>query len=722
MAAAAAAAGGSLESRAAPSPLAVTLSDDIKSCSPMTVTWDASKGQAPWTITVAPVNQLPVSVTIPTASSSSSQWQWNVPNYPDSLNVIVAVSDATGAVAGTSSFSRIATSSSSCSAPASDLDFVWFPRSEKAIPQECGSWEIQWQVDSSNSGITPPVQFVVLAERMVPLQYAAGIRDTSWNFPVVLPSGTDFVIVALDDGKSGTGGVGEQYTVGSRPTKCTANANVTASPGLVAAKSIGSAVAASSSATASSSSASSSRTGSHHNSTKSGAVAATPTSSNSSSSSKNAADDSSSSSSSSNGGAIAGAVVGCLLAAAIVAGLFIFWRRRKTANGGGSNGRSGWPAAEVMPWKWEVVDDEKRNGNGGEGPSDDGHHGGGAAAGAAAAGAGSSFAVHHVRKASGANMDPTYAYAASGTDAGSQGHHVSKPSLSSRNIYSVVPDEALFPPPGPASSHHHQSWDEPSQQRGRQREVSSGSSSVEGRPPRPPVAKVVPDSMLFPPPPPASGAGTPVGGIGAGVGTYAAMNNRSYDSAHGSPSLAPGQVLGRNLVPRQPAPFRERERAEDPFTSPERQPSTSQSPPRQPASTAPPSSYPISTSIHDPYSHMSRIYNDPIMAARMAELEREEQDRRAQLDSQAAPPGAAMMMSPQQARERSGSGSQAPRLPPLLYPGARGKASAGEEQQTSSPAAPTAPTAGGLGVQQLTRKPSNRSSMGSEMEAALPYL
>ncbi|CAO1624527.1 unnamed protein product [Parajaminaea phylloscopi] len=609
--------------------LDVTLSSHIQTCSSMEVTWDASTGTAPWTITVAPVGQLPVSVTVPAAYMTSRQWSWSweVPDYPSSAQVLVAVSDSTGAVSGTSSLQRIATgtSSAACKAPASALDFVWYTSGGKS-PSECGTMPVHWQVDSTNTGLVGAPQFVLLAEEQPPVQYAAGARDTVWNMPVPFKQGERFVIAAFDDGKSGTGGVGDLYTVGRKSGRCTSSAAAaTPSAGLVAAKAIASPPASTPSAkTSPTTAASGTKAGASTTGAKS---AAKPTGSHHSG--KSATDSADSSASSSHGAAIAGGVLGCLAAAAIVVGLLLWWKRRKAGQGSAST----WPPGDVVPWKWDVVADEKHGGPGGPGgPGSPIGAGAGALRRSSGSnygpvgGPSSSFKVHSVQTPSQSpyvpGSPPTAFASATQPDMG----HISKSSLSSRNIYSVVPDHALFPPPS-------------------QRDMRLDQGGASGLPQgpfvqgleRPPAAKVVPDSMLFPPPAPSTSSsaslGTPLGGVGAGVGTYAALQGaqpherslyptpreqhqpqQPQQPSHSLANSRDGQQQMRSPVPSHARTVEGTSALHAPAPAPAPAPV-----PSSPGAVSyMPPLYPAATSIHDPYSHMSHFYNDPAMQARIA--------------------------------------------------------------------------------------------------------
>ncbi len=293
----------------------------------MTVTWDTSAGTAPWTVTVAPLGHVPISVSLPSnyMSTKSWQWQWNVPGYPTGVSqVIVAVSDSTGKVSGTSAFSKI-TKAGSCSAPPEHLDFIWYPPSSG--PKQCDDWLITVQEDHGNLGLKLPVDLLILPENDVPttLRLANG-KHTAVDWTVNYPQGTKFAIASFDAGASGTGGVGgDAYTVGhGRSAGCIGTNQQEAVAGLPAATSTAAPVAVSTSAAAPSRMATS-------------RVVNTPTSTHGGGSAKATASstgavraDATESKSSPSGGVIGGAIGGVLGALAITGLAVYFYRKHET--------------------------------------------------------------------------------------------------------------------------------------------------------------------------------------------------------------------------------------------------------------------------------------------------------------------------------------------------------------------------------------------------------
>ncbi len=305
-------------------PLRVSLSNNPTTCQPMTVTWDASAGTAPWTVTVAPLGHVPVSVSIPAnyMSGNSWHWKWDVPGYTAAVSqVIVAVSDSTGRVSGTSALSTLS-KAGSCSAPAEHLDFIWYPPSSS--PKQCDDWRITVQEDRGNLGLKMPVELLILPENDVPtLLRINDQRHSSVDWTVNYPRGTNFAIASFDAGTSGTGGVGgSAYTVGrGRAASCIGSAQKEAVAGLPAASSTASPVSPTSSTA---SRMATSRVAASATATNAKA-APTPTAA--------AKTDAAAAKSSSSSGVIGGAVGGVLGAFAIVGLVIFFYRRQRNSKG-----------------------------------------------------------------------------------------------------------------------------------------------------------------------------------------------------------------------------------------------------------------------------------------------------------------------------------------------------------------------------------------------------
>lgn len=291
----------------------------------MDITWDVSKGQAPWTVTIAPIQHVPTTIQLPSdylSSTSSWTYSWDVPSYPNSTNqLIVSVSDSTGAVSGVSNVQSVATTSSKCSTISESLDFVFF--GPKAAPNQCEPWRITWQEDKGTNGLKYPVEVVILAENEQPISYSiTDEKAKSIDWTVALKQGTDFTVTVYDAGKSGTGGVGGVYTVGNGKSgsQCLGKIGAGGTNNLLGA-----------STTLQPTSTSKSKAGMATSRTKN--PTAQPTSDSSDSSKDSSLDDSSHSKHSSAGAAVGGVFAALAVIAIAVAGVW-YYRRKKSQEDG----------------------------------------------------------------------------------------------------------------------------------------------------------------------------------------------------------------------------------------------------------------------------------------------------------------------------------------------------------------------------------------------------
>lgn len=415
-------------------------------------------------MTILPLNHIPTTVSLPASYSSDTAWSysWDVPNYGDGDGeVIVAVADASGAVAGTSKFLPVR-SGGSCARATESLDFVWF--GPDAAPNECGTWPVRWQTDRSNNGITPPVSVTFVPEQGVPATYVADAKDTRFDWQVDYPRGTKFTMVLTDKGKSGTGGVGLKYTVGagSRSSCSPNNAGLTQGV-LNAATSTEAQAAARTSGMTTSRAHKTSAAATHHGS-------ATPAGT------ADALDgNAQASKGSSNGGAIAGGVVGALLAiGAIVAGV-LYWRRRRR------NAKQG-PFGDQFqtPWRYEID-------------------------GAPVKGVRRSRPTSRLFGALGLGGG---ASAAAGASSGGG---------TRREMRSLNDDGASLVQASQSSYFATAAYPSTQQSNMHRRSTSSADAAfgTPGMPPPPAQARVVPDNQLFPPPPAATTSSPPATSRGA---------------------------------------------------------------------------------------------------------------------------------------------------------------------------------------------------------------
>ncbi|SPO21127.1 uncharacterized protein UTRI_00604 [Ustilago trichophora] len=435
----------------------------------MKISWDTSAGTAPWTVTVAPLGHVPISVTLPAnyMTSKSWHWDWDVPGYTNAVSsVIVAVSDSTGRVAGTSGLSKL-NRAGSCSAPPEHLDFIWYPPG--GSPKQCEDWLLTVQEDRGNLGLKMPVDLLILPENDVPTRLRiTDQKHSSVDWTVNYARGTSFAIASFDAGTSGTGGVGGQaYTVGhGRSTSCIGANQREAVAGLPAASSTASPVAASSTSAPSRMATSRLPT----------TAASTNAKSNPTSTAAAKVDATSEKSSTSSG--VIGGAVGGVLGALVLAGLVGFCYRRQRNNrgpdeygvypnnekrsffGGLGSGRSAdrmgytsnkeagrfgastdqqggispFVTGRASPWRWssrpvglsdnqdmaQIAEDRRAIvGRFNDGPGSVGHS--------------SSVSLHRGRDSFGGGS----------ASMGGGGLNIAP------SVHSVVPDDALFPPPMP---------------------------------------------------------------------------------------------------------------------------------------------------------------------------------------------------------------------------------------------------------------------------------
>ncbi|KAJ9476641.1 hypothetical protein PHBOTO_000306 [Pseudozyma hubeiensis] len=251
-------------------------------------------------------------------------WDWDVPGFATAVSsVIVAVSDSTGTVSGTSALSKL-TKAGSCSAPPEHLDFVWFPPSSS--PKQCNDWLLTVQEDRGNLGLKMPVDLLILPENDAPTRLRiTDAKKSSVDWTVNYARGTNFAIAAFDAGTSGTGGVGGQtYTVErGKSTSCIEASQREAVAGLPAASSTAAPLSAATSTAAASRMATS-------------RVAATATKTNAKTSATSTTADNVAATQEKSGpsGGVIGGAVGGVLAALAIAGLVIFLYRKQRSNKG----------------------------------------------------------------------------------------------------------------------------------------------------------------------------------------------------------------------------------------------------------------------------------------------------------------------------------------------------------------------------------------------------
>lgn len=316
----------------------------------MEISWDASQGKGPWTLTVAAINHAPITLSMQDVPSSKDfSYNWSVPLFSskDTTQALVAVADSSGNSAGVSSLQTITppVGGATCGASTEDLDFVWYPTPDN--PTECADWKINWQTDKTNAGVSGTVSFSFLPEKGNPLTVSGGSSKATGalQFQVPFDANTKMAVIANDGGKYGTGGVGSLYTVGTGKGSCKTPSGI--GNGLPSGGSVVHASASSSAAAASSTAAGASSV-SKSTATNDGTTKAD------SASSSGSNDDHSG-----HGGTAAGAAVGSIAAIIILVALIFWWirRRRRMQDDsfyGGAYGSHEKSAAAVSPWRWSV--------------------------------------------------------------------------------------------------------------------------------------------------------------------------------------------------------------------------------------------------------------------------------------------------------------------------------------------------------------------------------
>lgn len=532
-------------------PVSVTLSNNPTTCSPVKITWDTSAGTAPWTVTVAPLGHVPISVSLPAnyMTGNSWSWDWNVPGYSSVSSVIVAVSDSKGAATGTSALTRLG-KAGSCSAPPEHLDFVWYPPTSD--PHQCDDWRLTVQEDHGNLGLKMPVDMLIMPENEEPTRLRiTDNRQSSVDWTVNYARGTRFAIASFDAGSSGTGGVGgDIYAVGAgRSNGCINRDQREAVAGLPAASSTATPLAATTSTTAPSRMA----TSRISHTTTGSAAKSTPTTPTSASNV-----DATSSDSGPSSGVIGGAIGGVLGALALGGLAYFLYRRKRTSKGpdeygvyasnekrsifgsgrsadrNGFTGRGGastdqqggispFVTGRASPWRWSSrpVQDERRRMND--------------------MGRSSSISLGRESVA---------------------GQSLGGKALS---IHSIVPDDALFPPPPPMPV---------------PRMVPGMGGQWNGEVRQDPFRNPVEKQAALPPLPP----------------PQQVISRESPRAAQ--PNLPPHQP---SSAPPQQAAFRN-----SPRTLPSNLPHSA--PPQDLNTAFIPPPAPLRTSIFDPYSHASHLY------------------------------------------------------------------------------------------------------------------
>lgn len=694
----------------------------------MDVTWDVSQGKAPWTVTIAPINYVPTTVQVPEdylPSSKSWTYSWDVPSFSDSINqLLVSVSDSTGQVSGVTKLQNIDSSSSKCSTAPESLDFFFYV--PKAQPNQCEPWKIKWEEEKGSNGLKYPVQVVILPEDSQPISYSIeDSKTTSIDWTASLPEGTDFTIALYDAGKSGTGGVGGKYTVGKGKVggQCLGKIGVGGENNLLGASTTLKPTSTGKKGGMSTQRAS--KTGGGHGASETGSA-----DSDDSSKASNLNDDGTEKKSSSTGAAVGGVFAALAVIGIAVAGVW-YYRKRKSEEDGiygvkagqghsgrGANSSSEGGVGEMIWAPFAAVGawfSERASGNHHEpqvgypsrqtgqfsssfsGPNHpDPRNGGQSGMMAERNGAGMSTTSLIMRNGpsfpqdpnapqpfpspNGEARDPFSSNPNSQHGHGDRGHSSSfgaglgqnlhsrkSGSIHARSVYSIVPDEALFPPPAPRTVP-----DEalvppirPGSIKSGPPSITSGHSTHGHSNYGLSVNQHLPSDPLTP----GTIPGTPIRGDGAGIGTWNAQERRESNlkftnqqnrraepsprENHGQerereypfPALsssqpqaqAPGSNVHQNLTPSQNQIKGRQGQSPNRRSYHEAQDSTDTGYTQRTSNTQQtsntnktfqtsstnrtvqplgtdyiPPPMPIKTSVHDPYSHMSQLYENGI--------------------------------------------------------------------------------------------------------------
>ncbi|PWN36335.1 uncharacterized protein FA14DRAFT_54178 [Meira miltonrushii] len=455
----------------APSVLPIKV-NSASSCSQVPISWDASQGKAPWTVMIALTDSIPFTFNVPQASGSNFAVNWDVPKLSTNTQALVAVADSTGDVSGVSSFFNLNAGSGSCAAIQVDLDFVWYPTNNKNTPGHCDDWGVSWQTDPKDSGVKGTVSFTFLPENGRPVTVNAGSgAQGAFKYTIPFPSGTRFLASANDEGSSGTGGVGDLYSV----------SNVGRSKSCVALSTVGNGLPKGSGTLAPASTASTSTQSSTKGSAKTSSHGAAASNTSGGNTPAVSANDAASDHKSNSAGTAVGATFGVLGALALL-GILFWWLRKKHRakqdehdawGGAASNGQA---AANVSPWRYSASPYgapqtnsrasawlRRASGTAATGfrvlgrgannnsQSDMGH---------GRSGSITTSAQPHMQQATYRNMSvPEDNYALSSIGGGNTPDNFPRspsPTQSQKFgngkiFHSTVPDTALFPPPGPRS-------------------------------------------------------------------------------------------------------------------------------------------------------------------------------------------------------------------------------------------------------------------------------
>ncbi len=195
---------------------------------PVNITFDPSRGQAPYDVIVAFSNFYAYQFQIPEDYAPMRQGLWSypflVPDLPADATseVIVSLTDTNNVMSNSSRWQSVGAKTSpsqrGCAAPSADLDFIFY---SQGLPQQCGSWTVIWNRTETSLGITPPLTLYFLPEMQPPLAISLNVTprmlaEGAGNQTILLPirAGTTFFYTLTDDGINVSGGVSQRNIVG----------------------------------------------------------------------------------------------------------------------------------------------------------------------------------------------------------------------------------------------------------------------------------------------------------------------------------------------------------------------------------------------------------------------------------------------------------------------------------------------------------------------------
>ncbi|CEH17486.1 hypothetical protein CBOM_03907 [Ceraceosorus bombacis] len=195
-----------------------------QSCAPLNITFDPSKGKPPYTVHIAFSEWYPYIFSVPASYSDPTLGLWlvqfMVPMFqqagvqgPTNPNMIVSVSDSTGAMTNSSVIAQVNSPSAgvTCAGISGSLDFIFWSDPSQT---QCLPFSITWAREGTQKGWTPPLGLFFLPEQTPPLYLPiANATAGGLNWTMIIPAGKRFLMTMSDAGPLG-GGVSGLNTVG----------------------------------------------------------------------------------------------------------------------------------------------------------------------------------------------------------------------------------------------------------------------------------------------------------------------------------------------------------------------------------------------------------------------------------------------------------------------------------------------------------------------------